>query len=261
MPAKNVKAQSTEKAFSLISDEKLHAMYAALLKCRALSRRLSSGRKQSGTSIAAAVGAAIGLLPGDTLEAVGPDAIARFVKGTSLRRILSGTTRQHSSTAVLKAAMRAARGHKAKRNKKVVIAFCGDPSAAGALWHQSLHETVSKRLPILFVCRADAKAGSGIPFAPDFPFPAIVVDCNDVVAIYRVASEAVTHARRGNGPTLIVCQPFCPATGKKPAVADADPILNMEKYLERKGLFTAEYKAKTISEFARELRAAVPTIN
>lgn len=259
MPAKESKASSAPKSFSLVFDEKLLAMYAALLKCRALSRRIESGRKQAQASIAAVVAVSIDLLPADTLSANGSYVLARFVKGARLKTILAGlsATSKPAGAAVIKAAMRAGRAHKAERKKKVAIAFCEDPSAARELWHESLHEAVSKRLPVVFVCHAGAKPTDKIPYAPDFHFPAIVVDSNDAVAIYRVASEAVTHARRGNGPTLIVCQPFCPATGKKAAVVDADPILNMEKYLGRKGLFNAELKAKTISGFARELRAAV----
>ena len=258
MPAKNSKAQPAEKSFSLISDEKLLAMYAALLKCRTLSRRIRGSRKRAEASIAPAVAVTIETLPGDTLKASGPDVLARFVKGTRLKTILADlrSTNHHSGAAIIRAAIRAASAHKAERKKKVAVAFCGDPSAAHEMWHNSLREASSKRLPILFICHAVAEATDKIPHAPDFLFPAIVVDSNDVVAIYRVASEAFTHARRGNGPTLIVCQPWCPATGRKSVSAD-DPVLNMEKYIERKGLFTAEFKAKTIAEFARSLRAAV----
>ena len=76
MPAKDSKAQSTDNGFSLISDEKLLALYAALLKCRMISRR--TGEREP--SIAAAVGVAIDLHSGDSLSASGAGAIARFVK-------------------------------------------------------------------------------------------------------------------------------------------------------------------------------------
>jgi TPP-dependent pyruvate/acetoin dehydrogenase alpha subunit len=59
-----------------------------------------------------------------------------------------------------------------------------------------------------------------------YAFPFISVDGNDVAAAYRVASEAVTHARKGNGPTLIDCRLSTPG----------DPIENMRKYLIGKGL-------------------------
>jgi pyruvate dehydrogenase E1 component alpha subunit len=56
--------------------------------------------------------------------------------------------------------------------------------------------------------------------------PSISVDGNDVVAVYRVATEAIAHARKGHGPTLIDCQ----------LVNPGDPLQNMKKYLMRKGL-------------------------
>jgi TPP-dependent pyruvate/acetoin dehydrogenase alpha subunit len=52
------------------------------------------------------------------------------------------------------------------------------------------------------------------------------VDGNDVVAVYRVASEAIAHARKGHGPTLIDCRLSIPA----------DPLQNMRNYLIGKGL-------------------------
>jgi pyruvate dehydrogenase E1 component alpha subunit len=80
-------------------------------------------------------------------------------------------------------------------------------------------------------------------------FPAIAVDGSDAVAVYRVAHEAIAHARMGHGPTLIECL----TDGSNPA----DPILNMEKYLIRKGLFTEELKTEVIGGFSRELDAAL----
>ena len=45
---------------------------------------------------------------------------------------------------------------------------------------------------------ADRTAGYGIP--------GVVVDGNDVIAVYDTATEAVARARRGEGPTLIECK-------------------------------------------------------
>lgn len=291
MPAKDTKAQSIDNGFSLISDDKLLALYAALLKCRALSRRM--GERE--TPIAAAVGVASHLLGGDTLAASGAGAIVRLVKSgfsesrsshsrfsesrssgvASLRRILAThPARRVSGAAVLKAALRAALAHKGRVNQgetgkeetgkgetgegekstRIAVAFCEDTSAPAQIWRKSLHEAASEQLPILFVCCAEEEAEDVQSLVPKSRFPMVVVDCNDVVAIYRVASEAIAHARRGNGPTLMVCQPW-PVADRRDAHAH-DPILNMEKYLAGKRLFSAEFKRKTTSRFARELRAA-----
>jgi pyruvate dehydrogenase E1 component alpha subunit len=73
------------------------------------------------------------------------------------------------------------------------------------------------------------------------------VDGNDVVAVYRVATEAIVHARKGNGPTLIECR-FDRSEAH-------DPILKMEAYLLRKGLFSEELKIEATAGFTSELAA------
>ena len=78
MPIKKPKAPPTDNGFSLISNEKLLALYAALLKCRMISRRLGAGHKRREAALAAAVGVAIDLLGRDTLAASGSGALARF---------------------------------------------------------------------------------------------------------------------------------------------------------------------------------------
>jgi TPP-dependent pyruvate/acetoin dehydrogenase alpha subunit len=81
----------------------------------------------------------------------------------------------------------------------------------------------------------------------EFHFPVIPVDGNDVVAVYRVASESITHARMRHSATLIECHLW----------DGDDPILKMEQYLQRKGLFTPRLKRNIASAFARELDAAL----
>ena len=253
MTTKLSQAQPAEKSFSLISDEKLLALYAKLLKCRKLSAHAGFGRK---APIAPAVGIVSDLQAGDTLSANGANQIARFVRSSSLSRVLDelSSERLQSSAAILKAAMRAARSHKAKRKKTIAVAFLSEPLAVRKEWHEALREAAAKRLPILFVCWASPEREEIEALTPSSRFPAMVVDGNDVVAIYRVATEAAALARRGSGPTLIVCQPWQTAKGRKADPADTDPILNMENYLARKGLPTAEIKTKTNLEFSRELR-------
>jgi TPP-dependent pyruvate/acetoin dehydrogenase alpha subunit len=69
----------------------------------------------------------------------------------------------------------------------------------------------------------------------------MTVDACDVVAVYRVASESIAHARQGFGPTLIECRQW---DGPD---ATRSPIMNMEKYLDRKGLFNKATKAEIVS--------------
>jgi TPP-dependent pyruvate/acetoin dehydrogenase alpha subunit len=63
-----------------------------------------------------------------------------------------------------------------------------------------------------------------------------------------VATEAIAHARRGNGPTFIECK------GERSKAHD--PILNMEMYLKRKGLFSKKTKLEIAAGFTEILDAA-----
>jgi pyruvate dehydrogenase E1 component alpha subunit len=72
------------------------------------------------------------------------------------------------------------------------------------------------------------------------------VESNDAVAVYRVSCEAIAHARKGDGPTLIECK----------CCQEGDPLRNMETYLDRKGLFSEKFKRQVESGFLEELAAA-----
>ncbi|MGH9600436.1 MAG: thiamine pyrophosphate-dependent enzyme, partial [Terracidiphilus sp.] len=91
---------------------------------------------------------------------------------------------------------------------------------------------------------------------PSCSLPAIVVDAHDAVALYRVAQEAIAHARRGGGPTMIACTPFR-AAGASVNKRTGDPIAKMERYLAGKGLPASRLKAAVTAGFSRELDAAV----
>jgi acetoin:2,6-dichlorophenolindophenol oxidoreductase subunit alpha len=44
--------------------------------------------------------------------------------------------------------------------------------------------------------------------AAGYGIPGIVVDGNDVIAVFQAASQAVDRARSGGGPTLIECKTY-----------------------------------------------------
>ena len=260
MTKTNRKKQPAQEGFTLISDEKLLALYAALLMCRMIGRKMGARGKQNEASLAAAVAVAMDLLAGDTLAASRAEAMARLVKsrftnGAALQRILAGLSsgRRLSDAAALKAALRKTRANKGEKRTPIAVAFCGGPKIAPDEWRKPLRAAAKKRLPILFVASEIPESLDVASFALPRGFPAIVVDRNDVVAMYRVASEAIAHARRGNGPTLILCRPW-------PLQAH-DPIAIMEKYLASKRLFSARFKAKTMAAFTRQLRQATHTPN
>jgi TPP-dependent pyruvate/acetoin dehydrogenase alpha subunit len=84
----------------------------------------------------------------------------------------------------------------------------------------------------------------------------MVVDQDDVVAVYRVASEALAHARRGNGPTLVDSKPWRLKDGDRKTGRSSDSISKMELYLEGKGLAFKPVKNAIKKKFAVRLEGA-----
>ena len=119
-----------------------------------------------------------------------------------------------------------------------------------------------KKLPVLFVCETKSQDDDRLTRAKEYGVPAVAVEDDDAVAVYRVATEALAHARRGSGPTLIECRPWPfneqgREQSKRPPAKH--PIGKMEAYLASKGLFSKQFKSKLVAEFKRELDAAIET--
>jgi len=104
-------------------------------------------------------------------------------------------------------------------NGRVAACFFGDGAANEGAWHEGLNLASIWRLPVVYVCENNLYAAS-TPFSTAFAIdnvadrasaygmPGVVVDGNDVLAVYEVAAAAVERARRGDGPTLIECKTY-----------------------------------------------------
>jgi len=146
---------------------------------------------------------------------------------------------------------------KMEKSSRITIAFCGDMVSLPEHCQEAMRFAGVHRLPILYVCWNSRPEADIALQTQACGFPCITVDGNDAVAVYRVASEATTHARKGNGPTLIECKTgFDSGPGDEQPQSAADPLLNMEKYLTRKGLFSEESKRQIAAGFGRELDSA-----
>jgi pyruvate dehydrogenase E1 component alpha subunit len=170
--------------------------------------------------------------------------------------------------------------NKMTKNGKIAVAFSGNGSLQLGVWHDALNFAGEHRLPIVYVSQASTRAEPAAPRlrrhveaitdkAQACGIPGITVDGSDVVAVYRVAQESIVRARRGGGPTLIECRTSrwyghsrASLSGRRNSKqadrADTnDPILNMEKYLTRKGIFSAEMNRKIVDRFSKELDTAI----
>jgi acetoin:2,6-dichlorophenolindophenol oxidoreductase subunit alpha len=108
---------------------------------------------------------------------------------------------------------------KLRKTDQVTACFFGDGASNEGTFHESLNIGGAFNLPVIYVCEnnlyavgtrqsqvrkvediADRAAGYGMP--------GVVVDGNDVIAVYEATKEAVDRARAGDGPTLIECKTY-----------------------------------------------------
>ena len=301
-PASNSPTNSPNN--SLISDTKLKQLYSTMLQCRILDQRVHELGHSSGKPAhhfgreATVVGAALDLRRDDWLVASQADVLSKFLKRMPLASIFSeldsGKAGKDSGAkapsvsalredqcpfhlvpgaqdpaAQLNRAAGVALAVQAKRSGNIVLAFCGEASASGRRWHESLTFAARHCLPLLIVEQIKASTGTASvqrrkPIASLVTeehfcgLPIIPVDAQDVVAIYRVAYESIHKARHGGGPTLIRAVSFpAPKIGKAHHPKHADAVARMEDYLTAKGLFTPQWKQKVIEAFNREVASAL----
>jgi pyruvate dehydrogenase E1 component alpha subunit len=97
----------------------------------------------------------------------------------------------------------------------VATCFFGDGTTNIGAFHEALNMAAVWRAPVVFVCENNrymeytaigdvtAVARPAADRAPAYGLEPIVVDGNDVEAVYGVARAAVDRARAGHGPSLI----------------------------------------------------------
>lgn len=270
-------SDAPEEGFSLISNQKLLALYGQLLKCRLLAERARTVNSLFTASIgweATAAGVAIDLTVEDTLATAQGNLAPALVKGAPLTffaELTAGIAQAEAgftegygplnlitATAGNSTALNIATGvaltNKVQSNGRVAAAFCGQGREALDAWSEAFAIAGAHDLPILFVSHNREVEESGHLSADEvaeraeaFKIPAMPVDGGDAVAVYRVAFESIGRARRGRGPTLIDCR----------LSAESDPITKMEGYLERKRLFREELKQQLLASFEQELENAL----
>lgn len=234
--AQNTPAE--EKQFSLIPHPTLLALYTELL------RRQTGAHRSAIRFDAAHVAIAQDLLPGDTVRIATGKRAPKGVDFPATSDLLD----------LLGAALR----NKTEKNTKIALVWATDADSSAL--RTALEAARAHKLPAIFVVEfPDAAASSAVEdllnrnVEPGEEMPHIAVDGNDVVAVYRVAHEAIDRARRDRGPTLIECIPFR-AQGQ-PASRHRDPVANMERYLRGKGLLSRHTKQEILDRIATQKRA------
>lgn len=103
--------------------------------------------------------------------------------------------------------------------KNVSMCIFGDGAAQTGICHESMNMAGLWKLPIVFVLEnnefgltVDTDMQSPIKDlskrAEGYAIPSVIVDGNDVVAVYRAVSEMVERARRGEGPGMVEAKTY-----------------------------------------------------
>lgn len=102
---------------------------------------------------------------------------------------------------------------------QVAVCFFGDGASNEGTFHEALNMASLWKLPVIFVCENNLYGVSTrqdrhqtiedvAQRAAGYSMPGLVVDGNDVVAVYEAVAQAVKRARMGSGPTLIECKTY-----------------------------------------------------
>ena len=119
----------------------------------------------------------------------------------------------------LPVAVGAALGSRMKGNDRVVIPFFGDGASNQGACHEAMNLAAIWKLPVIFLCEnnqyavttsfKDSVAVENISDrAVAYNMPGILVDGQDVMAVYEVTQQAVARARSGQGPSLIEARTY-----------------------------------------------------
>ncbi|MEZ4708629.1 MAG: thiamine pyrophosphate-dependent dehydrogenase E1 component subunit alpha [Caldilineaceae bacterium] len=104
-----------------------------------------------------------------------------------------------------------------RNEPRVAMTFIGDGSSSTGLFHESLNLASVHKAPFVLIVENNQYAYS-TPLsqqmkvediaarAAGYGIPGIIIDGNDVEAVYQASKEAVERARHGGGPTMIECK-------------------------------------------------------
>lgn len=169
------------------------------------------------------------LQPGDTVRVAVANAKQRATGSTcDLLDVLGAAIRNHTV-----------------KNRRIALLWAA--AAEPAALRDALETARTHKLPVIFVVEVEnpgerdgAAALLNNAVDPGEEMPHIAVDGNDVVALYRVAHEAIERARRDRGPTLIECAAFR-VQGLRTR-RHLDPVANLKSYMKAKGVSVPKRK-------------------
>ncbi len=290
---------------TLLPLSEIRALYAAMVSARTYDHKGSTLQKQGRLATyasfegqeASQVGAAAALRSDDWMVGTYRDAAAMWMQGYPWVNLFLGRTGDERGgsppagvnvlppSITVGAHMIHAVGlgwaEHHRGNDRIAMTFFGDGATSEGDFHEAMNFAGVFKTPVVFVCqnnhyaistpRHRQTASESIAQKADaYGMPGVQVDGNDVLAVYSVASEAVTRARHGAGPTLIEAVTFRigphttaddPGRYRDPAEEqqwkERDPLDRVRRFLEAAGEWSPEWQRELEEAAASQIEAAI----
>ena len=290
---------------SPLAIDEIRRLFAAMVTVRAYDHKASALQRQGRLATyaqfegqeAAQVGSAAALRPDDWMVATYRDAAAMWMQGYSWENLLLGrmgderggspppgvnvlppsiTVGAHMIHAVGLGWAERLRG-----SDRIAITYFGDGATSEGDFHEAMNFAGVYRTPTVFVCQNNGwaismsrdrqTASATIAQKADaYGMPGVLIDGNDLLAVYAVVRQAVDRARAGDGATLI--EALTHRMGPHTTADDAgryrdddtlegwrrrDPIERVRRHLEAAGAWTEAWEHEVVTTAAVEIEAAV----
>lgn len=271
-----------------MSDETIVELFEAMVISRHYDHKSVSLQRQGRLATyapfegqeAAQIGAVAALESSDWLVATYRDAAAMWHHGYPMEALFLGRTGDERGGAspddvpVLPPsitvgahmihAVGIAWAEKLQGTDVVAMTMFGDGATSEGDFHEAMNLAAVYGTPTVFVCQNNGYAISlpverqtrseSIAIKADaYGMPGVLVDGNDLLAVFEASSEAVDRARGGGGPTLIEARTYrvgphttnddpgrYRAADEEATAVLADPLARVRRYLEERHLWDAE---------------------
>lgn len=174
-----------------------------------------------------------------------------------------------------------AMAQKIKGSDAIAVGVCGDGASSEGDFNEALNFAGVFKAPAVLVVvnngwaisvprRLQSAAPTFAARGIGFGMPGVLVDGNDVLAVYKTMSEAAVRARAGDGPTLIECITY--RTGAHTTADDPtryvpredveywkerDPIVRFRRYLFDRQLLDEAGEKEMVADIEAEINTAV----
>ena len=146
--------------------------------------------------------------------------------------------------AQLPIAMGAALTAQVRGSGAIAVSFFGDGASNIGVFHESLNMASVWKLPVLFICEnnlygeySPVRATTPIDDLADraiaYGMPGVIVDGQDVEAVYSATQSAAERARSGQGPTLMELKTYRYRGHSRSDTAPYRVPGELDKWLER----------------------------